>query len=484
DKSATIVMISFGTKPDRVEKIEECSFFAAKYSPEQIETILTLAALQKKHAKSLSDEDEEVEENISSNLLANFNNSPANSSLTSTSILKKKQIKLWVENPEIKALFQFISPYLKLPDRKSLSNHILTSAANELQELIMKLACKNKIGVTIAFDGWHNIVKQEIIGIVFITSSGEVLIWRADDISRERQRKEEVISRIRALFAEAEKLEIKANYLTLDTKDDLVFDDDLKLPDDIKAIINHDSFWDSLMTLRDLLYPFCIALNLMQQNKARLYHVLHSFAFFMQNMWEQPILLLSFVLHPLYKLNYFNQSLLYINYTHMSAWLLYYFKAWFGSEPNKLLLEFELYKQQKYPFIEKTFKQFDASVERLFLLWNEKVIAMSQIRSEILRTRKPKKSEFNYNHSKLSSSSASSNQSQIFESNNEETDSSINFEDNNINFETDWNFVINEWEELLSDEKLDEEFDDEINSELDFYDLKFIQQKINQQNEN
>ncbi|CAG8488924.1 3206_t:CDS:2 [Cetraspora pellucida] len=372
--------------------IRECSFFATKYLPEQIEAILTLAVPPKKHA-----------------------NSPANSSSTSTSIPKKKQTK--IENLEVKALFQFISPLLKLPDRKSLSNRILTSVVNELQESIMELASKDKIGVTIAFDGWCNIVKQEIMGIVFITSLGKVLIWRADNISRERQRQEEVISRIHALFAEAKELNIKANCLvtdsagayaaarhylrneiyisniliilkgirmgkTLDAKDDLVFDNDLQLPDDIKTIINRDTFWDSLMTLRDLLYPFCIALNLMQRNKACLYH-------------------------------------------------------------------------------------------------NEKVIAMSQLRAEILRTRKPKESKFNYNQSNLSSSSdflsASSNQSQTFESNNEETDSGINLEeDNSINSETDWDFVVNEWEELLSDEQLDEksdkESDDEIDNELDFYD--------------
>ncbi|CAG8851607.1 14700_t:CDS:1, partial [Gigaspora margarita] len=68
---------------------------------------------------------------------------------------------------------------------------------------------------------------------------------------------------------------------------------------------------------------------------------------------EQPLLLLSFILHPLYNLNYFNQFLLYINYTHMGAWLSYYFKAWFDLEPYQLLFEFKLYKQHKYPFIEK-----------------------------------------------------------------------------------------------------------------------------------
>ena len=77
---------------------------------------------------------------------------------------------------------------------------------------------------------------------------------------------------------------------------------------------------------------------------------------------EQLLLLLSFVLHPLYQLNYFDQTQLYINFTPMGAWLSYYYRAWFGTDPNNLLHELELYKQQKYPFIEKTFNQFKGDI--------------------------------------------------------------------------------------------------------------------------
>ncbi|CAG8836528.1 28146_t:CDS:1, partial [Racocetra persica] len=105
-------------------------------------------------------------------------------------------------NPEVKELFQFISPYIKLPNQKSLSNCILMNTTNKVQTTIKDLACNDKIGITIAFDGWCNIVNQELIGIIFITSSRETLIWKAEDISIERQRKEEVISRICNLFEE------------------------------------------------------------------------------------------------------------------------------------------------------------------------------------------------------------------------------------------------------------------------------------------
>ncbi|CAG8839262.1 6646_t:CDS:2, partial [Racocetra persica] len=103
---------------------------------------------------------------------------------------------------------------------------------------------------------------------------------------------------------------------TLVTKDDAVSDDDLKLPADIKAAINRDSFWDSLVILCNMLHPFCGALDLMQRDKAYFHNILHAFGFFIQIFkeleisqfqtkiikrlekrwatWEQPLLLLSF----------------------------------------------------------------------------------------------------------------------------------------------------------------------------------------------
>ncbi|CAG8834941.1 37219_t:CDS:2, partial [Gigaspora margarita] len=88
----------------------------------------------------------------------------------------------WIENPKVRELFHFISLYIKLPNQRSLSNCILINTTNEVQTIIKDLTCKDKIGITIAFDGWRNVVNQELIGIVFITSLGETLIWGAEDI--------------------------------------------------------------------------------------------------------------------------------------------------------------------------------------------------------------------------------------------------------------------------------------------------------------
>ncbi|RGB40511.1 hypothetical protein C1646_753236 [Rhizophagus diaphanus] len=50
----------------------------------------------------------------------------------------------------------------------------------------------------------------------------------------------------------------------------------------IILIINDSDFWLNLTELEQILYPFCVALNILQRDKARLYDVLHSFGYFMQ----------------------------------------------------------------------------------------------------------------------------------------------------------------------------------------------------------
>ena len=52
-----------------------------------------------------------------------------------------------------------------------------------------------------------------------------------------------------------------------------------KLPDDIADSINDSEFWKSLFSLQNLLYPLCGFLNKLQKDTARLYEVIHCFAY-------------------------------------------------------------------------------------------------------------------------------------------------------------------------------------------------------------
>ncbi|PKY58602.1 hypothetical protein RhiirA4_429827 [Rhizophagus irregularis] len=140
---------------------------------------------------------------------------------------------------------------------------------------------------------------------------------------------------------------------------------ELYLSTDICQIIMGDLFWSRISQLATLMKPYCRALDKLQIDKARLHDVALSFEYFIKfweqntdrflsegiisrlekcwNDWEQPILLLSLVLHPKYRLDKFNPDLETINFITMGTWFDYYYKAWTSEKPTKLLVQFESY---------------------------------------------------------------------------------------------------------------------------------------------
>ena len=143
-----------------------------------------------------------------------------------------------------------------------------------------------------------------------------------------------------------------------------------------QVLLDND-WWEKIELLQDILLPYCGVLNKLQCDKARLFEVLHAIGYFMQfwkcfpdsdlgdqmisrlekrwSQWEQPLLLLSFVLHPKYRFAYFNNDL---SFTSLGRYLTYYYKAWFKKRPLRLLLEFEDFCQKVEPFNNETFEQF------------------------------------------------------------------------------------------------------------------------------
>src|SRR5581483_4985103 len=139
----------------------------------------------------------------------------------------------------------------------------------------------------------------------------------------------------------------------------------------------NDSFWLQISQLSILMQPYCRALDKLQSDKARLSDVALSFGYFIKfweqnsdrllaeniitrlenrwQSWEQPLLLLSLVLHPKYRINKFNPDLKTVNFAMMGNWLSYYYKAWSSSKPTKLLSEFESYRVKKAPFDDETY---------------------------------------------------------------------------------------------------------------------------------
>ena len=123
----------------------------------------------------------------------------------------------WVENKEVKELFMFINPTLELPGRRTLGGRILQNTTQKL-DLDLKIKVQNDpVGVTLSFDGWTNVLEQNILGSVFVTSKGEVLVWKAEDISSKRERKEEVMEKIKQMLYECKEMKVKLIAIVTDS---------------------------------------------------------------------------------------------------------------------------------------------------------------------------------------------------------------------------------------------------------------------------
>jgi hypothetical protein len=88
----------------------------------------------------------------------------------------------WVKNQSSQKMINFANPGLKLPSRKILADRILKTNSEHIKKSLIDTAQKDELGVTVCFDGWRNVKKQEIMGSVLITSDGQVLVWGGEDM--------------------------------------------------------------------------------------------------------------------------------------------------------------------------------------------------------------------------------------------------------------------------------------------------------------
>ncbi|GBB93761.1 hypothetical protein RclHR1_22260002 [Rhizophagus clarus] len=137
------------------------------------------------------------------------------------------------------------------------------------------------------------------------------------------------------------------------------------LNNNICKILLDNDWWNTIEILQEILMPYCGVLNKLQSDKARLFELLHDLEKWW-SQWEQPLLLLSFILHPKYRLTYFNSTIENLSFTTLERYLTYYYKAWFQKRPTQLLVDFKNYRQKNEPFDDKTFNQFGNDV---FKFW-------------------------------------------------------------------------------------------------------------------
>lgn len=133
-----------------------------------------------------------------------------------------------------------------------------------------------------------------------------------------------------------------------------------------------------------IILPYCAALNQLQRHNSQLHDVLHCFGnlvIVLRSLdnnnfknkllkklekrwsdWEQPLLLLAFLLHPGYRADKFNPQIETLSFPHLGKWVTYYYCAWFNEDPTVLLVELEAYRQKKYPYNDATAQQFNNNI--------------------------------------------------------------------------------------------------------------------------
>jgi hypothetical protein len=71
-------------------------------------------------------------------------------------------------------LFKFFNPQIKLPNRKTLFNEILNDVVKEFDVKILEKLELDRIEITLSFDGWTNVRKQELIKTVLTSSNRQL----------------------------------------------------------------------------------------------------------------------------------------------------------------------------------------------------------------------------------------------------------------------------------------------------------------------
>ncbi|PKB92255.1 hypothetical protein RhiirA5_387829, partial [Rhizophagus irregularis] len=123
----------------------------------------------------------------------------------------------WVNNPEAKELFDFLNPFLKLPDRRVLGGDILKQVVADADKAMETALKENPVGVTLTFDGWTNVKNEQLLETVILSSEGKPYVWKAVDITSERENNAAVIKKTEAMLTELKNKEITVCAIVTDS---------------------------------------------------------------------------------------------------------------------------------------------------------------------------------------------------------------------------------------------------------------------------
>ncbi|GBB94291.1 hypothetical protein RclHR1_23260001 [Rhizophagus clarus] len=331
------------------------------------------------------------------------------------------------------------------------------------------------IGITLSFDGWTNVLNQNILGSVFITSEvvekteaifeeinkmGVKFIAVITDnassyaAARRRLRLKYVHITFLSCFAHQMNLFVGSKFEPLEQLTSRQSNDPLYLPANISSILLDETWWQSLSELKE-------------------YDDLE-FGIKM----KQPLLLLSWLLHPKYKMTKFKDNVPNLNHVYLSKWLIYYYEAWAKTKSKSILREFESYRKGLYSFDEQTINQFENNIlsywEWVFPLAKElgyvaqrifgicvNVASVERLWSSmgflhIKRHNKLHKAKENIAEPIIPNDEENLNLE--IENKNQNSNDGEDIEENNKSqITSNWNNLINMWDQLLLQEKVAEE---------------------------
>ncbi|CAG8752523.1 20898_t:CDS:2 [Cetraspora pellucida] len=164
------------------------------------------------------------------------------------------------------------------------------------------------------------------------------------------------------------------------------------------------------------------------------------------NSWEQPLLLLSFLLHSKYGISVFssiNEQL----YFQLSDWLIYYYCAWFDNKPHTLLPELEKYRKEEKPFTKCVTNQFNNNIMGY---WEYCTTSAKELEIEL--------SIKQYKQNNVALPILKENESNdvfIVDNDSDDKAKEVN-EENEVISINNWNKIIQQWVNMISEEEENE----------------------------
>jgi len=73
-------------------------------------------------------------------------------------------------------LFEFLNPFLKLSDCRSLNGEILKDAVSKGDKAMEIVLKEDQISITLTFDGWINVRNEQLLDVVIMISERRLYV--------------------------------------------------------------------------------------------------------------------------------------------------------------------------------------------------------------------------------------------------------------------------------------------------------------------